>query len=312
MNRCALLVTHTGRRDIVEMARHVVRGLSDAGIEVRLLASEARDIGLEGIRTVQPDESAARGAEIALVLGGDGTFLRAAELARPAGAPLLGVNLGRVGFLAETEPDALDDTVRHIVRRQYTVEHRLTLDVSVMVDGAVTGRSWALNEASVEKSSREKMIEVILSVDGRPLTAFGCDGVLCATPTGSTAYAFSSGGPIVWPAVEALLVVPISAHALFAKPLVTAPSSVIGLQVKPGGYDALLFCDGRRTVPVPAGARVEFRRGAPDVHIARIHPRPFSDRLVAKFQLPVHGFRDQHQGPPTGAVRTDIDPERGA
>ena len=293
MTRCALLVTHTGRPDILELARRVVHGLADAGFDVRLLASEAADIGVEGARAVPPEPAAARGAEIALVLGGDGTFLRAAELVRPAGVPLLGVNLGRIGFLAETEPDALPETVRHIVQRQYTVEHRLTIDVTVNLNGRLVGRSWALNEASVEKASREKMVEVTLAVDGRPLTSFGCDGVLCATPTGSTAYAFSSGGPVVWPEVQALLVVPNSAHALFAKPLVTSPTSVIAVHVAAGGHDAVLFCDGRRAVPVPAGARVDVRRGTQDVHIARIHPRPFSDRLVAKFQLPVKGFRDQ-------------------
>ncbi len=292
MTRCALLVTHTGRPDIVEMAREVVHGLSDAGFEVRLLDSEAANIGVEGVRTVRPDDTAGRGAEIALVLGGDGTFLRAAELVRPAGVPLLGVNLGRVGFLAETEPDALPETVRHIVRRQYRVEHRLTVDVGVWLGDELAGESWALNEASLEKAGQAKMIEVVLLVDGRPLTSFGCDGVLCATPTGSTAYAFSSGGPVVWPEVEALLVVPNSAHALFAKPLVTAPDSVISVQLADSGHDAVLFCDGRRTIPVPPGARVEVRRGAQDVHIARIHPKPFSERLVAKFQLPVQGFRD--------------------
>jgi NAD+ kinase len=292
MTRCALLVTHTGRSDILDMARRVVQGLGDAGFEVRLLASEAGDIGVEGVRVVQADDSAARGAEIALVLGGDGTFLRAAELARPAGAPLLGVNLGRVGFLAEIEPEALAETVRHIVGKQYTVEDRLTVDVQVSLAGRPLGGSWALNEASVEKATRERMLEVTLLVDGHPLTAFGCDGILCATPTGSTAYAFSSGGPVVWPEVEALLVVPNSAHALFAKPLVTSPTSVIAVQVADRGHDAVLSCDGRRMMQVPAGALVEVRRGAQNVHIARIHPHPFSDRLVAKFQLPVQGFRD--------------------
>jgi NAD+ kinase len=293
MTRCALLVTHTGRRDILDMARRVVQGLGDAGFEVRLLASEAGDIGVEGVRVVQADDSAARGAEVALVLGGDGTFLRAAELARPAGAPLLGVNLGRVGFLAEIEPEALAETVRHIVGKQYTVEDRLTIDVQVSLAGRSLGGSWALNEASVEKATRERMLEVTLLVDGHPLTAFGCDGILCATPTGSTAYAFSSGGPVVWPEVEALLVVPNSAHALFAKPLVTSPTSVIAVQVADRGHDAVLSCDGRRMIQVPAGALVEVRRGAQNVHIARIHPHPFSDRLVAKFQLPVQGFRDR-------------------
>ena len=291
MTRVALLVTHTGRRGSSGHAHTVAKDLVDAGFEVRVIAEEAAVLDLPGVVPVT-GVAAADGVEIVLALGGDGTLLRAAELARPAAAPLLGINLGRVGFLAETEPDALPETVRHIVRRQYRVEHRLTVDVGVWLGDELAGESWALNEASLEKAGQAKMIEVVLLVDGRPLTSFGCDGVLCATPTGSTAYAFSSGGPVVWPEVEALLVVPNSAHALFAKPLVTAPDSVISVQLADSGHDAVLFCDGRRTIPVPPGARVEVRRGAQDVHIARIHPKPFSERLVAKFQLPVQGFRD--------------------
>jgi NAD+ kinase len=201
------------------------------------------------------------------------------------------VNLGRVGFLAETEPDALPDTVRHIVTRSYTVEERLTLDVEVRVDGEVVARDWALNEASIEKTRRERMLEVRLEIDGRPLTSFGCDGVVCASPTGSTAYAFSSGGPVVWPEVQALLVVPTSAHALFARPLVISPDATVAITIYDAHHDGVLGCDGRRTAPVPSGARVEVRRGAEPVRIARIHPQPFTERLVAKFGLPVDGFR---------------------
>jgi NAD+ kinase len=256
-----------------------------------MLAAEAKELDAgPDIRPVEPEQAAA-GAEIVLVLGGDGTFLRAAELARPNGAPLLGVNLGHVGFLAETEPEALADTVAYIVARRYAVEERLTLDVTVTVDGRVTAHGWALNEASVEKGSRERMLDVVLEIDGRPLTSFGCDGVLCASPTGSTAYAFSSGGPVVWPEVEALLVVPTAAHALFARPLVIAPSSRIDVVIDESGPDGLLSCDGRRSVPLPPGARVTVRRGKQPVLLARVHPRPFTDRLVAKFQLPVTGFR---------------------
>jgi len=226
-----------------------------------------------------------------LVLGGDGTFLRAAELARPARAALLGVNLGRVGFLTETEPEALPDTVRHIVERSYRVEERLTLDVDVTVGERVVARDWALNEASVEKTKRERMLEVALEIDDRPLTSFGCDGVVCASPTGSTAYAFSSGGPVAWPEVQALLVVPNAAHALFARPLVISPESTVAITVADAGHDGVLGCDGRRTSPVPAGARVTVRRGEKPVFIARTHALPFTDRLVAKFGLPVSGFR---------------------
>jgi NAD+ kinase len=290
MTRSALLVTHTGRPDMVDRARQVQAALVEAGFEVRMLGEEAAALGVTDVTAV-PAGEAARGVEVVLVLGGDGTFLRAAELARPCRATLVGVNLGRVGFLAETEPDALPDTVRRVVQRTYQVEERLTLDVRVILAGELVAADWALNEASVEKTKRERMLEVTLDIDGRPLTSFGCDGVVCASPTGSTAYAFSSGGPVVWPEVQALLVVPTSAHALFARPLVISPDSTVTITVDDSGHDGILGCDGRRTAPVPAGARVEVRRGVEPVRIARMHPRPFTERLVAKFGLPVDGFR---------------------
>lgn len=290
--RSALLVTHTGRPDMVDRAKHTAAQLLDAGFEVRMLHDEAADLGLTDLASVPPDGAAADGVEVVLVLGGDGTFLRAAEYARPCRAPLVGVNLGRVGFLTETEPEALPDTVRHIVDRTYEVEERLTLDVDVRgPDGELRDSDWALNEVSVEKTRRERMLEVQLGIDGRPLTAFGCDGVVCASPTGSTAYAFSSGGPVVWPEVQALLVVPTSAHALFARPLVIAPDSSITITLDPGTHAGILGCDGRRTASVPPGGRIEVRRGAEPVRIARIARRPFTERLVAKFGLPVDGFR---------------------
>src|SRR5205823_7778038 len=214
MSRAVLLVVHTGRRAALGAARELASRLTDTGFEVRVLAAEADSLRCDDI-TVVPVRDALIRAELVVALGGDGTLLRAAELACPAGVPLLGVNLGHVGFLAETEPEAMADAVRSVVARQYAVEERLTLDVAVSRDGEPFARNWALNEASVEKSARERMLDVELEVDGRPLTSFGCDGVVCATPTGSTAYAFSAGGPVVWPEVEAFLVVPTAAHALF-------------------------------------------------------------------------------------------------
>src|SRR6266516_3751482 len=178
-----------------------------------------------------PSAEAAAGAEMVIVIGGDGTLLRAAELARPAGTPLLGVNLGHVGFLAETEPEVLSDAVDHILDGQYRVEPRMTIDVTVRLDGSVAATAWALNEATVEKAARERMLDLVTEVDGRPLSRWGCDGMVFATPTGSTAYAFSAGGPVVWPEVEALLLVPISAHALFAGPMVVSPRSVLAAEV---------------------------------------------------------------------------------
>ncbi|HEY2172385.1 MAG TPA: NAD kinase [Mycobacteriales bacterium] len=293
--RVALLVTHTGRSDIVDLARLVIGRLGAAGFEVRVLDEEAGDLHVEGVRVVAADDCAADDAEIVLVLGGDGTFLRAAELARPTGAGLLGVNLGRVGFLAEAEPEALDDTIARVVDKHYDVEERLTIDVTVQPPDGPPVTAWALNEASVEKSAPERMIEVSIEIDDHPLTSFGCDGVLFATPTGSTAYAFSAGGPVAWPSVEALVVVPNNAHALFARPLVTSAGSVLAVRLLADGHDAVLCCDGRRTLPVPPGSRVEVRRGVQSVRIVRVHSRVFTDRLVAKFALPVKGFRDRRR-----------------
>lgn len=293
MSRVALLLAHTGRRRSAEHARTVAADLLTAGFEVRVIAKEAIDLEVPGVVLVD-DPAAADDAEIVIALGGDGTLLRAAELARPARVPLLGINLGRVGFLAEAEIDDLDLAVRNVVERSYTVDERLTVDVSAQLGGREILNSWALNEVSVEKASRAQMLEIRVDVDGRPLSRYGCDGVVCATPTGSTAYAFSAGGPVVWPEVEALLLVPISAHALFSRPLVTAPTSTIDVTVDPYTAMAVLCCDGRRVFELPPGARVRVVRGRLPVRVVRLHPRPFSDRLVAKFALPVEGWRGSH------------------
>lgn len=290
MTRTALLVTHTGRRRSTEHARTVAADLIAAGFEVRVGVEEADDLDLPGVTPVSL-LGAAEGAEIVIALGGDGTFLRAADLARPAKAPLLGINLGKVGFLAEAEIDDLDEAVRDVVDRNYTVDERLTLDVRAEFEGGPVIESWALNEASVEKGERAQMLELLVDVDGRPLSRYGCDGVVCATPTGSTAYAFSAGGPVVWPEVEALLLVPISAHALFSRAVVTAPTATFAITVDPFTTLAVLCCDGRRVYDLPPGTRVTVQRGALPVRIVRLRARHFTDRLVAKFGLPVHGWR---------------------
>jgi NAD+ kinase len=289
--RSVLLVTHTGRPGAVRSAQLVLSRLSDAGISARVLDSEAEDLHCAGVDVMPVSGAAAEGAEMVIVLGGDGTLLRAAELARASGTPLLGVNLGHVGFLAEAERADLAATVDKVASGDYGVEERMTLDVVVRENGGVTHTGWALNEASVEKASRQRMLEVVAEIDGRPLSRWGCDGVVCATPTGSTAYAFSAGGPVVWPQVEALLVVPISAHALFARPLVVSPDSVVALELLAVTSGGVLWCDGRRQIEVPPGARVEVRRGERPVRLARLHRTPFTDRLVTKFGLPVAGWR---------------------
>jgi NAD+ kinase len=232
--------------------------------------------------------------EIVIVLGGDGTILRAAEITRGCGAPLVGVNLGHVGFLAESEREDLTETVVRVLERDYEVEERMTLNVRVKVDSQVVYETWALNEATVEKASRERMLEVVIEVDGRPLSSFGCDGVVMSTPTGSTAYSFSAGGPVVWPSVDAMLLVPLSPHALFARPLVVGPQSALAVEVLDRTQGTgVLWCDGRRTHDLPRGARVVVRRSPTPVRLARLASAPFTDRLVNKFSLPVSGWRGE-------------------
>ena len=289
--RSVLLVAHAERPNICEQATRTAAALLDAGLEVRMLGTEAARVNVDGVRLVGPSH-AADGAEVVVVLGGDGTFLRAAELARPAGVAMIGVNLGHVGFLAEAEPNALDDTIATIIRGGYGVDERVTVDADIIADGHVITSVWALNEVSLERFNRERMLEIAVAVDGRPLLRFGCDGVLCATPTGSTAYAFSAGGPIVWPTVDALLIVPNAAHALFSRPVIVAPTSQVDIDMISPGLPGVLSCDGRRSYDVPAHARVRVRRGALPVRVARLGGWNFADRLVSKFQLPVRSFRE--------------------
>src|SRR3954469_1669000 len=256
--RRVLVIAHTGRAEAREVAEQFCTALAKHGLGVRLLTGEASDLQLdiEDLEVVAADGRASAGCELTVVIGGDGTILRAAELTHDTGTPLLGVNLGHVGFLAESESDDVDFTIDAVVGRRYVAEERLTLDVTVYRDKELVASTWALNEASVEKAARERMIEVVVEVDGRPLSRWAGDGVVCATPTGSTAYNFSAGGPVVWPEVEALLLVPISAHALFARPMVVAPTSVLAVELLPGA-GGVLWCDGRRMVDLPPGARIE-------------------------------------------------------
>ncbi len=293
--RRILLTAHTGREEAREVAVEVVTSLLANGLVVRMLEDEAKELDLPAgceVESVTVESAGAEDCELVLVIGGDGTILRAAELTHGTRTPLLGVNLGHVGFLAEAESEDVQKMIDLIVERHYSSEERLTLDVTVYRDKEVVETTWALNEATVEKASRQRMLEVVVEVDNRPVSKFGCDGVVCATPTGSTAYNFSAGGPVVWPGVEALLMVPISAHALFSRPMVVAPTSVLAVEVLAQTEGAgVLWCDGRRTVDLPPGARIEVRRGRSPVRLVRLHEAPFTDRLVAKFGLPVDGWR---------------------
>ncbi len=299
--RLVLLVSHTARKEALSATLECAEALLKAGI-TPVMDQQERAETLAHAKTVSNSSAEAilelgkdvqeSDLELAVVLGGDGTILKAAELVRNSQTPLLGINLGHVGFLAESEKNEISSTMARVVAKDYLVKERMTLDVAVKLDGKEVYRTWALNEATVEKSARERMLEVVVEVDGRPLSSFGCDGIVVSTPTGSTAYAFSGGGPVVWPSVDALLMVPLSAHALFARPLVISPNSLVAVEVLQRSAGAgVLWCDGRRSTELPVGARVEVRKSDKPVRLARLSQGPFTDRLVRKFSLPVEGWR---------------------
>lgn len=299
MTRKVLIVAHTGRREAVEAAVTVAASLRRAGLcpvmfqrDISAMPSAAAEALSDAAVAAAEEEVPISSCEVGMVLGGDGSILRAADSVRDAQLPLMGVNLGHVGFLAESERAQLEESVQWVVDQNYSVEERMTLDVQVWKADRHIGSSWALNEASIEKASRQRMIELVIEIDGAPVSAFGGDGVVMATPTGSTAYAFSAGGPVVWPEVQALVLVPVSAHALFARPLVVAPDSIMAVELLPREEeDGILWCDGARSVELPAGSRVEVTRSDKPVLLARVHQTSFSQRLVDKFNLPTTGWR---------------------
>jgi NAD+ kinase len=301
--RYVLLVTHTGRPEAVESTIEATQQLLAANLIPVMTSVQSAEIE-EYFNAHSGDASVLKSVqslgtsvaedqlELVMVLGGDGTILKAAEIVRESATPLMGINLGHVGFLAESEREGLSHAVARVVAKDYLVKERFTLDVRVLVEGKEVYRTWALNEATVEKSAAERMLEVVVEIDRRPLSSFGCDGVIMATPTGSTAYAFSAGGPVVWPSVEAMLLVPLSAHALFSRPMVISPRSLLAVEVLDrSAGTGVLWCDGRRTHDLPVGARVEVSRSKKSVRLARLRQGPFTDRLVRKFSLPVSGWR---------------------
>lgn len=289
------ILLHPARAEAVDVAVPFVRGMHDNGIVCVGQGERIAElrVRLPDVEIEPSTQQALAEAELMVVFGGDGTILRAAESVVPLGVPLLGVNLGHVGFLAELESHDVHKLVQQVADRQYFVEERLTLEVRVTSrDGDDVWSSFAVNEVSLEKAAREKMLDVLVEIDELPVSRWGCDGMLVSTPTGSTAYAFSLGGPVIWPDVRALLVVPMAAHALFARPLVLDPDSVVDLTLSNQfTAHATVWCDGRRSVDIAPGARIHVRRGGHNLRVARLQEQPFTSRLVKKFELNIDGFR---------------------
>jgi NAD+ kinase len=276
--RNCLLVVHPTRTEALSAAQVFIKELGDSGFQIYA------NIELANTKLFSDDVT----VEVALVLGGDGTILRAAELVRKQNAPVLGVNLGHVGFLAEVEKPSTAEIVKAIVDKSYETEERMILNYQLLRAGKEIATGWALNEVIIERNDHQ-MIEVFTQIDHRPLSRWGCDAVICATPTGSTAYAFSAGGPVVWPEVDALVLLPLAAHALFSRPMVVSPKSQVVIDLESESAD--LNADGLRRIKLQLNDRVILTSDQKDVLLAHIKTANFADRLVAKFKLPVEGWR---------------------
>jgi NAD+ kinase len=284
MSRHAIFVINPSRTEAVTAAKEISQILLKEGFQL----STPSDVNIIGI--TQSSVENLNGAEVVIVLGGDGTILRGAEIARTQNIPILGINLGHVGFLAEVEKPALTEIAASIVAKNFVTENRMVLQYSVIRESAVISTGWALNEVTVERNGTT-MVELFVQIDNRPLSRWGCDGLICSTPTGSTAYAFSAGGPVLWPEIDALVLLPISAHALFARPMVVAPTSEIVVEIE--SSDALLSADALRKLPLRSGDRVQITKDSSVIKLSHINPTLFTDRLVAKFKLPVEGWRGE-------------------
>jgi NAD+ kinase len=282
--RNLLIVCNPSRKEAVDAATSLTKDFADVGFALFTIS----DVSISGL--VKCDVESLPQLEVAIVLGGDGTMLRAAEVTREQQIPLLGVNLGHVGFLAEVEKPPLATIVSSITSKSYVIDSRMVLQYCVKRDGVTVSEGWALNEVTVERE-QSTMVELFLEIDGRPISRWGCDGLICSTPTGSTAYAFSAGGPVVWPEVDALVVLPISAHALFSRPLVISPQSEIVVRVD--SPEAVLSADSLRKSNLQDGDRVHITKDDHVVRLAHLSNTVFSDRLVAKFKLPVEGWRGE-------------------
>jgi NAD+ kinase len=292
MQRVLIVISHAddaAAQEATNACKHLAqRGIACVFDKDDLDHFAALDVSQpEGSKTYSGED-----LDLVMVLGGDGSILRAAEIVNDNPAPILGINLGHVGFMTEAERSEIPAVLDAVAAGNFSTSERTTLEVKVWQEGKEVFSSWAINEVAVEKSARERMLEVVLEIDARPVSSFGCDGVLVSTPTGSTAYAFSAGGPVVWPNVEAFVVVPLSAHALFARPLVIDPESTVAVEVlrrSPGS--GVLWCDGRRTFDLGPGARIEVAKRPVPVKMVVLDNAPFADRLVRKFSLPVSGWR---------------------
>jgi NAD+ kinase len=282
--RAAVLIVNPSRAEAVEAASVLAGLLLNADFNLFTIS----DVTISGVTNSTADNLPT--VEIAVVLGGDGTILRGAELTRERNIPLLGINIGHVGFMAEVIRPEISTVAKSVIDKSYGLDSRMVLAYEVIRSGKVIDTGWALNEVTVERQ-HTTMVELFVQIDGRPLSRWGCDGLIASTPTGSTAYAFSAGGPVLWPEVEALVLLPISAHALFARPMVISPKSEIVVEIQ--SDEGLLSADALRKFPLTKGDQVRITRDASKILLSHIVATTFTDRIVAKFKLPIEGWRGE-------------------
>ena len=275
------IVAHRIRaRDVAERA---ASWLEQAGVEVRIPAPDAE---AETLRRYAFDvDDFAAGLDFAVSLGGDGTMLRTVDLVGSEGVPVLGVNVGQLGFLTEIEPDQLEVGMEKVLAGDYQVSERMVLAVEVASDGSAGGTWLALNEAVLEKMSSGHLVRLGLSINGTFFTTYAADGVIVATPTGSTAYNFSARGPIVSPRHRCLVLTPVSPHMLFDHSLVFAPDEELAFQVT-GSAAVGLILDGREVGRLGDGDVVTCTQGPRPARLITFVPRDFHQVLKAKFGLP--------------------------
>ena len=277
------LVPHRERGEAAELAKHAAEWLGERGVAVRMPADDAEASGLGHLAV--PRDAFADGLDVVISLGGDGTMLRTVDLVYEAGVPVLGVNVGQLGYLAEVEPPDLDAALAGLVEGTYRVDERMVLEVDVASDGPAGGRWFALNETVLEKLHTGRLARLAVEINGTFFTTYAADGVIVATPTGSTAYSFSARGPIVSPRIRCLLLTPVSPHMLFDRSLVLDATESVRFVVS-DHRSVTVTADGLELGELAAGDTVVCTAGPHPAHIVTFGPRDFHQILTAKFGLP--------------------------
>lgn len=280
--RTAGIIVHHERPAARKLAAGLAAELTDEGVEVRMPRAEAMALGLNGIAC--SPSSFAPGLGFVLALGGDGTILRAVDMVAGAGVPVLGVNVGQLGFLAEVEPSDLAEALRRILAGDYDVVERMLLSIQVESAGAARGGWLALNEAVLEKPRAGTLVRLAVSINGSFFTTYAADGVIVATPTGSTAYSFSARGPIVSPRHHSLVLTPVSPHMLFDRSLVLSPEEELSFEVL-SEEPVHLVLDGREAGELRATDRVRCTGAPQPARFITFTKRDFHQVLKAKFGL---------------------------